>query len=104
MASTGGGSPQQGRPRFASSSTCERKPSGWLRWRTSAQESSFGRRSGRDRTCAHGGECVRRRAEYDHWTMTSLDLRIERASEDDVSLILTMIKALADYEHLALAV
>jgi GNAT superfamily N-acetyltransferase len=37
--------------------------------------------------------------------MTSLhDLRIERASEDDVSLILTMIKALADYEHLALAV
>ena len=37
--------------------------------------------------------------------MTSLrDLRIERASEDDVSLILTMIKALADYEHLAQAV
>jgi GNAT superfamily N-acetyltransferase len=37
--------------------------------------------------------------------MTSLrDLRIERASEDDVSLILTMIKALADYERLAPAV
>ena len=38
-------------------------------------------------------------------TMTSLrDLRIERAREDDVSLILTMIKALADYERLAQAV
>ena len=37
--------------------------------------------------------------------MTSLrDLRIERAREDDVSLILTMIKALADYERLAQAV
>jgi GNAT superfamily N-acetyltransferase len=37
--------------------------------------------------------------------MTSLrDLRIEPAREDDVSLILTMIKALADYERLALAV
>ena len=36
--------------------------------------------------------------------MTSLDLRIEPATEDDVSLILTMIKALADYERLAQAV
>jgi GNAT superfamily N-acetyltransferase len=32
------------------------------------------------------------------------DLRIERATEDEVSLILTMIRALADYECLAHAV
>jgi GNAT superfamily N-acetyltransferase len=33
-----------------------------------------------------------------------IDLRIDRASEDDVPLILTLIKALADYERLADAV
>jgi GNAT superfamily N-acetyltransferase len=32
------------------------------------------------------------------------ELRIERATEDDVPLILTLIKALADYERLAQAV